>query len=170
MESHGAWKAGRWHKPFFMDQPGAFGATQWCEASAAEEGEHCHASAESSSTQCGLFLAEQRMRKASLFGPALSLFLFPVSPFFFFFFLPPQEQMQSAKSHQKACITSGKLSLLTLWASPQGRTTGGRLQGKIGLLKWQFIVNHFSKLLIEALSVREEGDLSFCPSRTLMTP
>lgn len=89
---------------------------------------------------------------------------------FFFFFLPPQEQMQSAKSHQKACITSGKLSLLTLWASPQGRTTGGRLQGKIGLLKWQFIVNHFSKLLIEALSVREEGDLSFCPSRTLMTP
>lgn len=88
MESHGAWKAGRWHKPFFMDQPGAFGATQWCEASAAEEGEHCHASAESSSTQCGLFLAEQRMRKASLFGPALSLFLFPVSPFFFFFFSP----------------------------------------------------------------------------------
>lgn len=83
---------------------------------------------------------------------------------------PPQEQLQSAKSYQKVCITSGKLSMLPLWASPQGRTTGGRLLGKIGLLKWQFIVNHFSKLLIEALSVTEEGDLSFCPSRNLMTP
>lgn len=46
-----------------------------------------------------------------------------------------QKQLQSAKSHWEACITSGKLSVLTFQASPQGRTTGERLQRKIGLLK-----------------------------------
>lgn len=119
-ESHGAWKAVRWHNAFFMEQPWSFvqcrGAKHLLRrkesAAVSEE------PTERDLTQRSLLLTEQSTRKASLFGAAVTLSIPCESPFFYtttpppFFFL--QEQLQSAKSYGKVCITSGKLSVLTL--------------------------------------------------------